>query len=83
MRYSRQLRIREAKIGPIQVAKNRLGKDDDTHRAVLERVAGTQSAKELNEETFVAIMQKFGRYGSDAPDARANSPSCRHLKSPT
>lgn len=43
-------------IGLLHVAKAKLGWDDDTYRAVLVRIAGVTTSKELDREGFEAVM---------------------------
>jgi len=50
-------------IALLHVAKRDLGLDDDTYRAVLERVTGKLSAKDLTEEERRAVADEFRRQG--------------------
>ncbi|MEI7606676.1 MAG: regulatory protein GemA [Rhodospirillaceae bacterium] len=51
--------IDRKKIALIQVAKQQLGLDDDTYRAILHRLAGVKSSKDLDEAGFKALMIHF------------------------
>jgi phage gp16-like protein len=50
-------------IALIHVAKKQLGMDDETYRAVLKRVAGVASSKNLNPNGLEALMAEFARLG--------------------
>lgn len=54
----------------IQVAKSRLGLDDDAYRALLSRAAGVTSSRELDGAGFDRVMDEFRRLGFTS-DARA------------
>lgn len=43
-------------ISLIHVAKAKLGWDDDTYRAVLVRIAGVTTSKDLDQDGFEAVM---------------------------
>lgn len=55
--------IHVKKMSLIHVAKTAIGMDDDAYRAMLLRVAGVQSSKELHEDSFAAVMAEFERLG--------------------
>ena len=54
---------RNAALGKIHIAKKDLGLDDDTYRALLARVAGVTSAKDLNPRQVSAVLAEFQRLG--------------------
>ncbi|SNT07279.1 gp16 family protein [Pseudomonas segetis] len=50
-------------LAKIHIAKSQLGLDDETYRALLARVAGVRSAKELNPRQIGAVLAEFERLG--------------------
>lgn len=50
-------------LAKIHVAKAQLGLDDATYRALLARVAGVRSAKDLNPRQIGAVIAEFQRLG--------------------
>lgn len=50
-------------LAKIHIAKAQLGLDDDTYRALLARVAGVRSAKELSPRQVGAVLAEFERLG--------------------
>ncbi|WP_181297005.1 gp16 family protein [Pseudomonas sp. Q2-TVG4-2] len=50
-------------LAKIHIAKSQLGLDDDTYRALLARVAGVRSAKELSPRQIGAVLAEFERLG--------------------
>ena len=50
-------------LAKIHVAKAQLGLDDDTYRALLARIAGVRSAKDLNTRQIGAVLAEFERLG--------------------
>lgn len=50
-------------LAKIHVAKTQLGLDDETYRALLARVAGVRSAKDLNKRQIGAVLAEFERLG--------------------
>ena len=50
-------------MAKIHIAKKQLGMDDDTYRALLARVAGVRSAKELDPRQVSAVLREFERLG--------------------
>ncbi len=59
---------RNMQLSKIHIAKKDLGLDDETYRALLERVAGVRSAKDLSPRQFEAVLAEFVRLGwSSAP----------------
>lgn len=59
-------------LAKIHIAKAQLGLDDDTYRALLARVAGVRSAKELSPRQIGAVLAEFERLGwKPAPPKKA------------
>lgn len=50
-------------LAKIHIAKAQLGLDDDTYRAILARVAGVRSAKDLSPRQIGAVIAEFERLG--------------------
>ena len=50
-------------MAKIHIAKAQLGLDDAEYRALLARVAGVSSAKELNPRQIGAVLAEFERLG--------------------
>lgn len=50
-------------LAKIHIAKTQLGLDDDTYRAILARVAGVRSAKDLSPRQIGAVIAEFERLG--------------------
>ncbi len=50
-------------LAKIHIAKAQLGLDDDTYRALLARIAGVRSAKDLNRRQIGAVLAEFERLG--------------------
>lgn len=50
-------------LAKIHIAKAQLGLDEDTYRALLARVAGVRSAKELSPRQIGAVLAEFQRLG--------------------
>ncbi len=50
-------------FGVLHIARQRLGLTDDDWRAILARVGGVASSRELTPHTFDAVMAEFGRLG--------------------
>jgi phage gp16-like protein len=64
---------------PIHVARRALGMDDATYRALLQRVAGVSSSRELSPGAAARVVDEFRRLGwvptpQRAPKARAGRP---------
>lgn len=57
-------------LAKIHIAKAQLGLDDDTYRALLARVAGVRSAKELSPRQIGAVLAEFQRLGWTAKPAK-------------
>jgi phage gp16-like protein len=61
-------------MAKIHIAKAQLGMDDDTYRALLARVAGVRSAKDLGPRQIGAVLREFERLGFEPkPAAKAKS----------
>ena len=50
-------------LAKIHIAKTQLGLDDDTYRALLARVAGVHSAKDLSPRQVGRVLAEFERLG--------------------
>ena len=50
-------------LAAIHVAKKQLGLDDDTYRAMLTRLTGKQSAKEMNEKERFTVIEALRQQG--------------------
>lgn len=55
--------MRNGQIAKIHIAKAQLGLDDDEYRALLGRVAGVSSAKDLNPRQMGAVLAAFEKLG--------------------
>lgn len=55
--------ISAACITQVQVARKRLNLSDADYRAMLQRVAGVASSKELSQAAFSRVMDEFERLG--------------------
>ncbi len=54
---------RNLQLSKIHIAKKDLGLDDETYRALLGRVAGVRSAKDLTPRQIGAVLAEFARLG--------------------
>jgi phage gp16-like protein len=54
---------RNIQLSKIHIAKKDLALDDETYRAVLKRVAGVTSAKDLTPVKIAAVLAEFQRLG--------------------
>lgn len=54
---------RNLQLSKIHIAKKDLGLDDETYRALLNRVAGVTSAKDFTPLQTVAVLAEFERLG--------------------
>lgn len=54
---------RNLQLSKIHIAKKDLGLDDETYRALLVRVAGVRSAKDLTPRQAGAVLAEFTRLG--------------------
>lgn len=57
-------------LAKIHIAKQQLGLDDDTYRALLARIAGVRSAKELSPRQVGAVLAEFERLGWQPKSAK-------------
>ena len=55
--------ISKGVLSKIHIAKGQLGMDDDSYRALLRRVAGVESAKDLNTSQAGRLMVELERLG--------------------
>jgi phage gp16-like protein len=61
---------RNGQLSKIHIAKKDLGLDDDTYRALLARVSGVRSAKDLNPRQIGAVLAEFTRLGWQSSPAK-------------
>lgn len=54
---------RNQQLSKIHIAKKDLAMDDDSYRAMLARVAGVTSAKDLDPRQVGAVLREFERLG--------------------
>jgi len=57
------MNMRNIQLSKIHIAKKDLGIDDDTYRALLMRVTGAQSSKDLKPAQMDAVLSEFERLG--------------------
>ncbi|MBZ9574395.1 regulatory protein GemA [Modicisalibacter sp. MOD 31.J] len=62
--------ISKGKLAQIHIAKSQLGLGDDEYRAILARVAGVSSAKQLTNRNVGAVITEFQRLGWTPKPAR-------------
>lgn len=55
--------INQRGLAQVHIAAKELGMDDDTYRALLARVAGVRSAKQLNARQLKQVLDEFRRLG--------------------
>lgn len=55
--------VRNGQMAKIHIAKSQLGLDDEEYRALLGRVAGVSSAKDLNPRQMGAVLAAFEALG--------------------
>ncbi|HLD65441.1 MAG TPA: regulatory protein GemA [Pseudomonas sp.] len=55
--------ISKAILSKIHIAKQQLGLEDETYRALLGRVCGVRSAKELTDKQASMVLKEFERLG--------------------
>lgn len=58
--------IDNRKLAMIHLAKKSLNMADDDYRALLQRVAGVDSSKCLDDKGFAGLMLEFGRLGFES-----------------
>jgi len=64
--------ISKAVLSKIHIARQQLGMDDDIYRALLGRVAGVRSSKDLSSRQASAVLREFERLGfKPAPSPKA------------
>ncbi len=61
---------RNLQLSKIHIAKKDLGLDDETYRALLDRVAGVRSAKDLTPRQTGAVLAEFVRLGWESAPAK-------------
>jgi len=64
--------IQRDKLALIHVAKSRLQLDDADYRALLARVAGVDSSRDLDDAGFARVMDEFARLGFVSDAVREN-----------
>lgn len=57
-------------LAKIHIAKAQLGLDEETYRALLARVAGVRSAKDLSPRQVGAVLAEFERLGWQSKPAK-------------
>lgn len=65
-------------FGLLHVARQRLGLADDDWRALLARVAGVASSRDLTPYTFQLVMEEFGRLGFKSDWSKATFGGVRY-----
>lgn len=55
--------VRNGQLAKIHIARQQLGLDDEEYRALLGRVAGVSSAKDLNPRQMGAVLAAFEALG--------------------
>lgn len=58
--------LHKSKISLVKIAQKRLGMEDESYRALLQRVAGVSSSTALDETRFTAVMAEFERLGFES-----------------
>lgn len=61
---------RNQQLSKIHIAKKELGLDDDTYRALLSRITGKSSAKDLSPLDVAKVLQEFERLGWKSKQGR-------------
>ncbi len=61
---------RNQQLSKIHIAKKDLGLDDETYRALLGRITGQSSAKDLNPLQVAKVLQEFERLGWKSQQGR-------------
>ena len=54
---------RNQRLAAIHMGKAELGLDDDTYRDMLEQIAGKRSAKDLNNDELIKVLQHLENLG--------------------
>jgi phage gp16-like protein len=65
-------RFRKQQLAAIHVAKKRLRLDDETYRALLQRVGGQRSAKDLDPHGRRAVLREFARLDGERETIKPN-----------
>ncbi|TFF20519.1 regulatory protein GemA [Jiella endophytica] len=68
-------------LAMMHVAKRDLGLDDDTYRAVLVRVTGKRSSKEMTDRERQAVLDEFRRQGFK-PASKSSGKATKPLSGP-
>lgn len=55
--------ISKSQIAVIHIAKKQLGFEDDMYRAILQKLGGVESAKDLDAAGFKTVMEYFNSFG--------------------
>lgn len=66
-RVSTAAQVRARKLAAIHIAAGQLGLDDDTYRALLERVTGKRSAADLDANEAERVLDELRRQGAANP----------------
>jgi hypothetical protein len=61
-----------SQLALLHVAKKRLGFDDETYRAILHKLGGVESAKDLDADGFEAVMRYFNRCAFESSWSKRN-----------
>lgn len=62
----------EKKCRLLHVARRRVGMDEDAYRAMLHRIGGVASSKELDRDSFDAVMRQFATLGFESDFLQKN-----------
>lgn len=69
-------------LSKIHIAKQQLGMDDDIYRALLARVTGVHSSKDLNSVQASRVLSEFERLGWVPKTTHKSKGKPRNFKSP-
>lgn len=65
-----------ARLAKIHIAKQQLGMDDATYRAILQSITGVRSSKDLDDAGYDKVMAHFERCGfQPKPAPRGSRPT--------
>lgn len=67
--------LRRKLLAKVHIAKKELALDDELYRAVVERVTGASSSRDLNLGQLDALIAEFRRLGWKPKTARGQRPS--------
>lgn len=71
---------RRAAIAKIQIARKALALEEDSYRALLQRVAGVGSSTLCSDQQLIAVLEEFKRLGFAAPTRkRSDKPHVRKI----